>query len=100
MQDSIPALEKLSLKHTPKSDHKTPSELELERLEHKLRTVQLALEILTGVCATLPDPDLDVQDADGAAADEEGDDAPHSGQSSIDPHRHPRIDAPAFRRSS
>ena len=58
--------------------------------------MQLALEILTGVCATLPDPDLDVQDADGAAADDEGDDAPHSGQSPIDP----RIDAPAFRRSS
>ncbi|EPT03355.1 hypothetical protein FOMPIDRAFT_1040483 [Fomitopsis schrenkii] len=83
-EDSIPALEKLSLKHTPKSDHKTPSELELERLEHKLRTVQLALEILTGVCATLPDPALDVQDADGEAADEEGD-APHSDEEADGP---------------
>ncbi|KAL1951704.1 hypothetical protein VTO73DRAFT_853 [Trametes versicolor] len=57
-QESIPQLENLSLKHTPKSDHKTPSELELERLETRLRTVQLALEILTGMCATLPDPEV------------------------------------------
>ncbi|KAI0368910.1 ARM repeat-containing protein [Pilatotrama ljubarskyi] len=57
-QESIPQLESLSLKHTPKSDHKTPSELELERLETRLRTVQLALEILTGMCATLPDPEI------------------------------------------
>ncbi|KAI0640125.1 armadillo-type protein [Trametes polyzona] len=57
-QESIPQLESLSLKHTPKSDHKTPSELELERLETRLRTVQLALEILTGMCATLPDPEV------------------------------------------
>ncbi|KAI0778843.1 ARM repeat-containing protein [Trametes elegans] len=56
--ESIPELESLSLKHTPKSDHKTPSELELERLETRLRTVQLALEILTGMCATLPDPEV------------------------------------------
>ncbi|KAH9950943.1 ARM repeat-containing protein [Amylocystis lapponica] len=32
-------------------------EVDLERLETQLRTVQLALEILTGVCATLPDPE-------------------------------------------
>ncbi|TFY56002.1 hypothetical protein EVJ58_g7898 [Rhodofomes roseus] len=74
-EDAIPALEKLSLKHTPKSDHKTPSELELERLEHKLRTVQLALEVLTGVCATLPDPDFDVRDTDGEGADEDDEEA-------------------------
>lgn len=29
----------------------------MERIENKLRTVRLALEILTGVCATLPDPE-------------------------------------------
>ncbi|KAJ7471753.1 armadillo-type protein [Mycena latifolia] len=64
---SAPDIEKLSLKHTPKSDHKSPAEVELERLEGRLRTVQLALEILTGVCATLPDPDPDVphEDDDG-----------------------------------
>jgi hypothetical protein len=59
-QGSEPQMEKLSLKHTPKSDHKTTAEMELERLERKLRTVQLALEILTGASATLPDPDPDV----------------------------------------
>lgn len=51
-----PEIEKLSLKHLPKSDHKSPIELELGQLENRLRTVQLALEILTGACATLPDP--------------------------------------------
>ncbi|KAG1749751.1 ARM repeat-containing protein [Suillus paluster] len=51
-----PQIEKLSLKSGPQSDHRSDTELELERLENKLRTVQLALEILTGVCATLPDP--------------------------------------------
>ncbi|CCL98163.1 uncharacterized protein FIBRA_00157 [Fibroporia radiculosa] len=55
-EESIPEIEKLSLKHAPKSDHRTPSEVELQRLETKLRTVQLALEILTGLCASLPDP--------------------------------------------
>jgi hypothetical protein len=48
------------LDHTPKSDHKTAGEVELEQLENSLRTVQLALQILTGVCATLPDPEPDV----------------------------------------
>ncbi|OBZ78860.1 hypothetical protein A0H81_01356 [Grifola frondosa] len=59
-EDEIPTpqLDKLSLKNAPKSDHKSPSEVELESLETKLRTVQLALEALTGVCATLPDPEV------------------------------------------
>ncbi|KAF7965179.1 hypothetical protein HWV62_36591 [Athelia sp. TMB] len=59
-QESEPRLENLSLKDGPKSDHKSPNEVELERLERKLRSVQLALEIMTGVCATLPDPEPDV----------------------------------------
>jgi hypothetical protein len=42
-----------------RTDHKSETELGLERVEAKLRAVQLALEILTGVCATLPDPDLE-----------------------------------------
>jgi hypothetical protein len=60
LQSSEPPIDKLSLDHTPKSDHKTASEVELERLENKLRTIQLALQILTGVCATLPDPEPEV----------------------------------------
>ncbi|KAI1793049.1 ARM repeat-containing protein [Ganoderma leucocontextum] len=76
-QESIPQLENLSLKNTPKSDHKTASELELERLETRLRTVQLALEILTGMCATLPDPEVfsGATEADGQDdnEDDEGD---------------------------
>ncbi|KAF9469766.1 armadillo-type protein [Collybia nuda] len=72
---SEPQIEKLSLKNTPLSDHKSPSEMELERLEATLRTVQLALEILTGTCATLPDPEADaspeVPEDDGADDNEE-----------------------------
>ena len=56
-KDEEPVVEKLSLKHAPKSDHKSPKERELEKIEAKLRNVQLSLEILTGVCATLPDPE-------------------------------------------
>ncbi|KAG7099676.1 hypothetical protein E1B28_001500 [Marasmius oreades] len=57
-----PSVEKLSIKHAPKSDHKSTQELELDQLEGKLRSIQLALEILTGVCATLPDPSMDIHE--------------------------------------
>jgi hypothetical protein len=70
-----PQIEKLSLKSAPKSDHRSDTEVELDRLENKLRTVQLALEILTGVCATLPDPDpiSEVQEGEPDAEDEDND---------------------------
>ncbi|KAJ4477977.1 armadillo-type protein [Lentinula lateritia] len=70
-------IEKMSLKNTPKSDHKSSSEVELEQLEANLRTVQLALEILTGVCATLPDPsagiegETEIEDEDEDMADDD-----------------------------
>ncbi|KAG2338386.1 ARM repeat-containing protein [Suillus weaverae] len=71
-----PQIEKLSLKTAPKSDHKSDTEVELDRLENKLRTVQLALEILTGVCATLPDPDpiSEVQEGEPDAEEDEDND--------------------------
>lgn len=69
-QVSIPQIESLSLKHTPNSDHKSPIELELERFENRLRTVQLGLEILTSVCATLPDSEIPAED-DGGEEEEE-----------------------------
>jgi hypothetical protein len=50
-------MQKLSLKGTPQNDHKSPAEIELIQIERRLRTVQLALEIMTGVCASLPDPE-------------------------------------------
>lgn len=84
-EDAVPEMEKLSLKHAPKNDHKSPAEIELERLERRLRTVQLAVEILTGVSATLPDLELepdgeedahdDIDEMDGdedAMSDDEG----------------------------
>ena len=52
------------LQNVPGSDHKSPNELEAERIEAQLRTVQLALEILSGICASLPD----VEDDDGGSA--------------------------------
>ncbi|KAI0082315.1 ARM repeat-containing protein [Panus rudis PR-1116 ss-1] len=70
-EESMPSVEKLSLKGTPKSDHKTPAEMELQRLEEKLRTVQLALEILTGVCASLPDAEM--EEGGNESVDEEED---------------------------
>lgn len=70
-QANEPSIENLSLKNTPKSDHKSTIEVELELLEAKLRTVQLALEILTGTCATLPDPEPDVP-ANQEIGDDEG----------------------------
>jgi hypothetical protein len=61
-QTSEPDFEHLSLK-TPKSDHKSSIELQLEALESKLRAVQMSLEILTGVCATLPEPEPNLLEA-------------------------------------
>ncbi|KIJ21986.1 hypothetical protein PAXINDRAFT_124380 [Paxillus involutus ATCC 200175] len=75
LADDPPQIEKLSLKNTPKSDHRSPAELELERLENRLRTVQLALEILTGTCATLPDPVSGIPNDDNPDKEPEGEDA-------------------------
>ncbi|KIY50621.1 ARM repeat-containing protein [Fistulina hepatica ATCC 64428] len=55
----------------PKSDHRSPEEIELERLESHLRMLQLALEVLTGVCATLPD---DVEVTANGAKEDDGED--------------------------
>lgn len=46
---------KPSLQHVPRSDHKLPAEQELGCIEETLRLVNLTLEILTGICAKLPD---------------------------------------------
>lgn len=48
--------------------------MELEQLEGNLRTVQLALEILTGACATLPDPSAGADDEIEGDEDEMEDD--------------------------
>lgn len=69
-QESEPRMDKLTINNEPKSDHKSSSEVELERLEKKLRSVQLALEVMTGVCATLPEPEPDM--AEEAADEDDG----------------------------
>jgi len=87
VQNNEPQIEKLSLKHTPKSDHKTAAEIELGKIEMQLRTVQLSLEILTGVCATLPDPDYE---SAGEEIEEDGEGTP-----SQSPDTHRIYDAPS-----
>lgn len=77
--DQAAPVEKPSIKGA-QTDHKSPETLELERIEARLRAVQLALEILTGVCATLPDPDFGVDESaaeeDGVEEDEDAEDGP------------------------
>lgn len=70
-QTSMPQIEDLSLKNTPRSDYKPPIELGLERFENRLRTVQLGLEILTSVCATLPDSEVPHEDGAGGEENED-----------------------------
>ncbi|KAF8336322.1 ARM repeat-containing protein [Cantharellus anzutake] len=75
------------LQNTPGSDHKSPDEHELERIEAQLRTVQLALEILSGICASLPDfeddpgdeAEFDIEDSGAGAQGNEDEDALHAG---------------------
>ncbi|EIW86944.1 ARM repeat-containing protein [Coniophora puteana RWD-64-598 SS2] len=67
-----PQIDKLSIKHAPKSDHRSPIEIELLKLENQLRTVLLSLEVLTGICAMLPETETDEADADGETGEDEG----------------------------
>ena len=97
-------------KHGPKADHKSETEIGLERVETKLRAVQLALEILTGVCATLPDSDLEpgaddeeIEDevfednaADDSAMDDARDDAMAVDDATLEPNNSHIPAAPSF----
>ncbi|TFY61535.1 hypothetical protein EVG20_g7018 [Dentipellis fragilis] len=69
-QAENPPVQRSPSKNGPKTDHKTPEEIELERIEARLRSVHLALEILTGVCATLPD----AEEVEAEEDEDEGDD--------------------------
>ncbi|CAG8581852.1 15378_t:CDS:2 [Acaulospora colombiana] len=57
------------LKNGAKSDHRTHAEVELDRIESELRVLRMAIELVTGICAELPEPD---DDAD-VISDEEDD---------------------------
>lgn len=70
-QTNEPQMENLSLKHTPKSDHRSTAEVDLEKVETRLRALQLTLEILTSTCATLPDPEFAPTDDDEEVEDED-----------------------------
>ncbi|KAI0686648.1 armadillo-type protein [Cytidiella melzeri] len=70
-ENALPEMQKLSLINSPKTDHQSHTEVELAQLERKLRTVELALQILTGFCATLPEPE---PVEDGGDEDEEYED--------------------------
>lgn len=97
-------------KHPPRPDHKSEEELGLERVETSLRAVQLALEILTGVCATLPDPDLEPSveaeeiedevfadgDADDNAMNETTTDEPMALDDALEHNSTPALNTPSF----
>ncbi|KAA1467810.1 ARM repeat-containing protein [Dentipellis sp. KUC8613] len=72
-QAENPPVQRSPSKNGPKMDQKTPEEIELERIEARLRSVHLALEILTGVCATLPDVE-EVEAEEDEEDDEDKDD--------------------------
>lgn len=59
------------LKNGAKTDHKTKAEVELERIESELRAVKLALELITGICAELPDPEEGDEDEEIEEEDDE-----------------------------
>jgi hypothetical protein len=73
-QTAEPEILSKSLDTKAPHDHKSPIELELERIEGQLRMVHLALEVLTGTCATLPDPDVALDDNSGELQEDEDED--------------------------
>ncbi|QRW09096.1 ARM repeat-containing protein [Ceratobasidium sp. AG-Ba] len=94
-----------SLKHAklPKSDDKSPAEMILERIERRLRVLQLALEILTGICAQMPDPEpieeemVDEEDMEEMENDDEiienGDDDAMDADEAATPNGAPEADS-------
>jgi len=56
-----------------RTDHRSPAELALEKIERSLTTVVVGLEILTGICAGVVDADMDpeaeVDEGEGARRD-------------------------------
>ncbi|QRV80293.1 ARM repeat-containing protein [Ceratobasidium sp. AG-Ba] len=94
-----------SLKHAklPKSDDKSPAEMMLERIERRLRVLQLALEILTGICAQMPDPEpieeemIDEEDMEEMENDDEiienGDDGAMDADEAATPNGAPEADS-------
>jgi hypothetical protein len=60
------------LKNGAKSDHRSHAELELERIESELRVLKMAIELITGICAELPEPDDDAEVVSDEEEDEEG----------------------------
>ncbi|KAF7784171.1 hypothetical protein Agabi119p4_336 [Agaricus bisporus var. burnettii] len=83
-QTNEPQIENLSLKHTPKSDHRSTAEVDLEKVETRLRALQLTLEILTSTCATLPDPEFAPTDDDEEVEDEDLDKEQDDGEMDTD----------------
>jgi hypothetical protein len=49
------------------TDHRSDAEVALERIERKLTTVSVGLEILTGICAGLEDVQVDDATAEETA---------------------------------
>ncbi|PVG00960.1 ARM repeat-containing protein [Serendipita vermifera] len=59
------------LKNGAKSDHRSHAELELDRIESELRVLRMTIELITGICAELPEPDDDTEVISDEDEDEE-----------------------------
>lgn len=70
-----PQMQNLSLDQSLKSDHKSDTEIELERVESNLITLRHALEVLAGVCASLPEPEAETQPEEADVQDDDFDGA-------------------------
>jgi hypothetical protein len=71
-QDASKGKDQTLIKNGAKSDHKSESERQLECIEAELRTMTLALEVITDLCAELPEaPNDDEQDMQDGDEDEE-----------------------------
>ena len=69
ISSDVQAVQVAKLAKGARTDHRSPAELELEKIERSLTTVVVGLEILTGICAGVEDSDIDpeaeVEEAEG-----------------------------------
>jgi hypothetical protein len=77
-QEALKGKDQMLLKNGAKSDHKSEFERQLECIEAELRTTTLALEVITDLCAELPEvqdnEEQDMQDGDEEEEEEWEDD--------------------------
>ncbi|CED85341.1 Armadillo-type fold [Phaffia rhodozyma] len=60
----------------PKTDHKTAEEIGLEVIEGRLMTLQIGLEIWTGICSKIPGASDDDEEEEEVTAEDDDDELP------------------------